>query len=80
MTIINCRNVKQFMKNREGYPSIDTDDDEQAVSKYLNGFFKDVFGPLWDGQKYLENGGQGKSIFVGTDNLLHLMRYRARMK
>lgn len=75
MTEINTRNLLKFIMKKRGYPEIIDEEKERHVARLLNRFFSEFFGPLWDGVKYRDNKSRGRSLFVGTDNLLDVIRY-----
>ncbi|MDA4119264.1 MAG: hypothetical protein OK436_01630 [Thaumarchaeota archaeon] len=80
ITEINCRNLLKFISTHEGYPDIDAEEEARHVTKLLNGYFRRFFGPMWDGVKYRDNRSKGRSLLVGTDNLLDLIRYNRAVK
>lgn len=79
ITIINCRNLLKFISSRKGYPAIDTEEEANRVSKLLNCFFADLFGITWFGLKYRKMQSKGKSLLLGTDNILDIIRYEGKL-
>lgn len=78
MTEINCHNLLQFMVKR-GSRWTETEEDQRRMSQQINVFLADFFGPLWFGTKYRKFSSRGKSLFVGTDNILDLIKYEGKM-
>ncbi|MDG6968280.1 MAG: hypothetical protein JRN50_02340 [Nitrososphaerota archaeon] len=78
MMNITVHNLLAFMQ-RKGYPMLEN---EGSMRNLTNAFLSDFFGPTWDGAKYrkLRNGdgnsSKGRSLLIGTDNVLDSLRYR----
>jgi hypothetical protein len=71
---IDVRSLLVFMK-RHNYPEFES---EMTGGKILNSFLSRFFGPTWDGVKYRSvNHKVGKSLHMGTENVLDIIRYKA---
>lgn len=72
MSEISVRNLVNYMQTHDGYPVLENED---SVRKLMNAYLREFFGPTWDGVKYRKHRSVGRSLLIGTDNVLSMIRH-----